>query len=317
MVLSAIALTGASGMLGRHVASALAAAGVQVITCVRHKEWGAAVPEARVWDLTQWGSFDELDALFEGARAIVHAGAMVPKTADPLHDERQMFDANVRACLNLGEWALARSVPVVHISSATVYRDPFRQGIAETAPIGFSGLGGFYGWTKLFAEDIFRRLGERGLQVAFLRPSSIYGTGLAATKMLKLFLATAAKGEPIQLNPPVDARIDLIHAADVASGVVGVLRTEAWDTINLASGHPVSVLEIANACLAVTGKGKVQIRDAAQGVREPNSRFWLNCDRAERVLGWAPEIGLEEGIAALFENSVPTLKEKNRMTSAT
>ena len=169
MVLSSIALTGASGMLGRHVVAALAAAGFQVIACSRHKEWGTALSEARVWDLTQWRSFDELDELFKGARAIVHAGAMVPKAEGPL-DEGRMFDANVRACLNLGEWALARSVPVVHISGAIVYVEPDRQGIDETAPTGHSGLGGFYGLTKLLAEDIFRRLRERGLQVAILRP---------------------------------------------------------------------------------------------------------------------------------------------------
>ena len=312
MVLSSIALTGASGMLGRHVAPALAAAGFQVIACARHKERATAVSEARVWDLTRWRSFDELDALFEGARAIVHAGAMVPKTAEPL-DEGQMFDANVRACLNLGEWALARSVPVVHISGAIVYVETERQGIDETALTGHPGLGGFYGLTKLLAEDIFRRLQERGLRVAILRPSSIYGTGLAVTKMLRVFLATAAKGETIELASPVDDRIDLIHAADVASAVVDVLTTEAWDTFNLASGHPVSVLEIANACLAATGKGKVQIREATQDVGKPSSRFCLNCDRAERVLGWTPAIGLEEGIAALFENSVPTLAKSKEL----
>lgn len=312
MVLSSIALTGASGMLGRHVAPALAAAGFRVIACARNEEGCAAISEARVWDLTQWRSFDELDALFEGARAVVHAGAMVPKTAAPL-DNGRMFDANVRACLNLAEWALARAVPVVHISGAIVYREPDRQSIDETAPTGYSGLGGFYGLTKLFAEDVFRHLQERGLRVAILRPSSIYGTGLAATKMLRVFLATAAKGETIELAPPVDDRIDLIHAADVANAVVDVLRIGVWDTFNLASGHPVSVLEIANACLAVTGKGRVQIRGATPDVRKPSSRFCLNCDRAERVLGWTPAIGLEEGIAEIFENSVPTLTKRKEL----
>jgi len=308
MVLSSIALTGASGMLGRHVAPALAAAGFQVIACARHNEWGAAVSEARVWDLTQWRSFDELDALFEGARAIVHAGAMVPKPGEPFNDAR-MFDANVRACLNLGEWALDRAVPVVHISGAIVYASSDREGIEETAPIGYSGLGGFYGLSKLLAEDMFRRLQQRGLRVAMLRPSSMYGAGLAATKMLSVFLAIAAKGGSIELTPPVDDRVDLIHAADVASAVVKVLGAEIWDTFNLASGHSVSVLDIANACIAAAGKGKIEVQDAGQGVRRPSRRFCLNCARAERDLGWAPRIALEQGIATLFENSVPTLKQ--------
>lgn len=290
-------------MLGRHVASALVSEGFHVIACSRGEGREPALPEIHAWELGQWRTFDEFDILFEGAGAIVHAGAMVPRPGEPL-DEGRVFDANVRACLNLGEWALNRSVPVVYISGAIVYADPDSEGVEEGAPTGYSGIGGFYGLTKLLAEDVFRRLQQRGLQVAILRPSSIYGAGLAATKMLSVFLAKAVKGDTIALTPPVDDRVDLIHAADVASAVIGVLKAEAWETFNLASGQPASVLEIANACISATGKGKVQVQDVPQGARKPSSRFSLNCARAERDIGWAPRVTLEQGIAALLENKV-------------
>lgn len=306
MVLNAVVLTGASGMLGRHVVSALGSANFRILACTRSTEQMNDVAERRVWDLAQWRSFDELDELFEGAQAVVHAGAMVPRNPEPL-DEGRMFDVNVRACQNLGEWALARSVPVVHISGAIVYAQQDRENIDETAPTSYTGQGGFYGLTKLLSEDIFRRLRERGLQVAILRPSSIYGFGLSSTKVLRTFLATAARDGTIELTPPVDDRIDLIHATDVATAVVDVLKAEVWKTFNLASGHPPTVLEIANACLAVTGKGKIQVRDTEQDIRKPRKRFFLNCERARRDLGWAPRVGFQQGLTALFENRISTL----------
>lgn len=306
MVLKPIALTGADGMVGRHMASALASAGFQVIACSRGNNRDTVSSRKVTWDLGQWRTFDEFDILFEGAAAIVHAGAMVPRPGEPL-DEGRMFDANVRVCLNLGEWALSRAIPVVYLSGAIVYADADCGGIEETAPTGYSGIGGFYGWTKLLAEDAFRRLQQRGLQVAMLRPSSIYGAGLAPTKMLNIFLAKAAKGDMIALTPPIDDRVDLIHAADVARAVIAVLRAEAWDTFNLASGRCVSVLDIANACISVTGKGKVQVQEAPPGIRKPSNRFSLNCARAHRDIGWVSQVTLERGVAALFANEVLTL----------
>jgi nucleoside-diphosphate-sugar epimerase len=222
-------------------------------------------------------------------------------------DKGKMFNVNVRSCLNLGEWALARSTPVVHISGAIVYAEPDRVDIDETASTGYSVLGGFYGLTKVLAEDIFRRLKDQGLRLAIVRPSSIYGAGLPATKMLKAFLTTAARDETIELTSPVDDRIDLIHAADVATAVTGVLQAEAWETFNLASGHPSTVLEIANTCLAVTGKGRVLIRDAEEGARNPARRFFLNCKRAQKDLGWTTRVDLKHGLAALYENRVTNL----------
>ncbi|BAV33519.1 UDP-glucose 4-epimerase [Sulfuricaulis limicola] len=305
MVLSAVALTGATGMLGRHVVSALESQGIRVLSCARVARQGKDSADRRIWDLGQWRSMDEMDALFEGAQAIVHAGAMVPGNSK-LPGEAELFDVNVRACLNLGEWALARSVPVVHVSGAIVYAEQDRENIDESAPTGYTGFGGFYGLTKVLAEDIFQRLQQRGLQAAVLRPSSIYGAGLSPTKMLRKFLATAAAGGTIELVPPIEDRIDLIHAADVAAAVAAVLKTGAWTTFNLASGHPSTVREIADACLAVTGKGDIQVRGDVKNARTPGVRFSLNCERANRALGWSPGVSLHQGMAALFENRVLT-----------
>lgn len=305
MVLNTVALTGATGMLGRHVTAALIANDLRVIACSRR----SGIDGGRVWDLTQWKTLTELDELLEGADAVVHMGAAVP---DPLRriDEVNLFDTNVRSCLNLAEWARLRGVPLIHVSGAVVYANPNRIGTTEIDPLGSSGLGGFYGMTKLMAEDVLRREQGCGLKLAVLRPSSIYGTGQSPGKMMSIFLATASSGGIIELTEPVDDRVDLIHAADVASAIVRVLHTHSWETFNLASGSLTTVMEIAEACVAVAGAGQVRVKDADDVSNSPLSRFGLSCSRAEARLGWAPRVSLKDGIRALHDGLTPCLYSK-------
>jgi UDP-glucose 4-epimerase len=303
MVLKVIAVTGATGMLGRHVKAALVAAEFQVIPCSRRM----GSDGGRVWDLSQWKSIPELDELLQGADAVVHMGAEVPNSLSA-PDEANMFDANVRACLNLATWARLRGKPLVHLSGGIVYADPGQADITESAPLGWSGLGGFYGMTKLLAEDVLRREEGAGLQLAVLRSSSIYGAGQHSGKMMSIFLASACSGGAIELTEPVDDRVDFIHAADVANAIVRVLRTRSWETFNLASGHLTTVMELAEACVAVAGKGQVNVRTNGNPVQLPSSRFGLNCSRAATRIGWVARIGILEGLRALRDGSVPLVE---------
>lgn len=299
MVLNRIGLTGATGMLGRHVQASLEKAGAQVVAVNRSNASGSG---AIGWDLADWRSPVELDVLFAGVQAVVHAGAMV-QTNGPV-DEGRMFNANVRACVNLGQWALSREVPVVHISSSTVYADTTSDNLSEDAPLGWSGLGGFYGFSKLLAEDAFKRLAQQGLRLAVVRPSSLYGFGLPATKMASSFLATAGNGGVIELTPPVHDRVDFVHAADVALAILAILKAEAWDTFNIAAGNAVSIKGLAEACVAVAGRGSVSINDGRVQARDHITRFALNTDRAKCRLGWQPQFDIKRGLSMMLQECV-------------
>ena len=307
MVLKVIAVTGATGMLGRHVSVALRADGFRVLPCSRSGESTGGCS----WDLTQWKSEHELDELFDGVDAVVHAGAAVPKTGIVPNDG-DMFNINVRACINLAEWARKRGKPIVYISSATVYADPNRNGIQERDPLGCSGLGGLYGMTKLLGEDVLRREEQNGMQLAVLRPSSTYGAGLAPGKMLTNFLKIALQGGAIELMPPVEDRIDFVHAADVADAVVCVLRTGSWETFNIGSERLTSIIELAETCVRVAGRGEVKVKAALESPPEGSTRFGLSCARAKSRLGWESRIGMLDGIRTLLDSSIPRDVERAR-----
>jgi len=299
MVLNKIGLTGATGMLGRHVQEALERSGAQVIAVNRASASGS---EGVGWDLEDWKSLTELDELFSDVQAVVHAGAMVQTNG--LVDEGRMFNTNVRACVNLGQWAISRRVPIVHISSSTVYADTTSNKLREDAPTGWCGLGGGYGFSKLLAEDVFKLLGQQGLKLAVVRPSSLYGFGLPATKMVSCFLATAREGRAIELEPPVHDRVNFIHAADLAIAILAILKAEVWNIFNIASGSVVSIQELAEACVSVTGRGSILIKEGNSQERDPISRFALNTDRAKTLLGWEPQFDIKQGLSMMLKGYI-------------
>lgn len=300
MVLNRIGVTGASGMLGRHICAVLENAGAQVFGVSRGR---AARGRATGWDLAEWLTPMELDALFGDVQAVVHAGAMVPKQPASI-EEGLMFDVNVRACVNLGQWAAGRGVPIVYVSGAIVYADHYLEDQKEDGALGCGRPGDFYGLSKLLAEDALKSLKQQGLRLAVVRPSSIYGYGLHENKMICRFLATARSGGILELVQPVHDRVDLIHAADVSRAILAILKTDSWDTFNIASGHPVSIKELAEACVSAAGRGSIMIKEGESPVRDSIAKFALNTDSAKNRLGWQPLLDINSGLTMVLNESV-------------
>ena len=152
-----IAVTGAGGMVGRHMLSVLSENSIDCLTLTR-----------KDWDITQWKTLDELDSLFKDSDAVFHFAAQLPNKHVTTLD---LFDANVRSCLNIAQWAVARSVSVIFLSSATVYKDAHKHNIKELDEKVVNGFGGFYGYTKYLAENILEHYRFEGFKS--WHPSSI------------------------------------------------------------------------------------------------------------------------------------------------
>jgi UDP-glucose 4-epimerase len=283
-------------MLGRHVAAAAERAGIAAVPVRRTCSDEA---DCHCWDLSKWMSNGDLDRVFSGVDAVVHAGALV--YGPDSRDEGALFDINVRSCLNLGLWAIDRRVPLVHVSSAAVYADPEAVSLDENSPLGPNVLSGNYGLSKLLAEDEFFRLRQHGLHVAIIRPSSLYGCGLPSGKLVSHFLATAGQDKVIEIAPPASDRVDFVHAADVASSIVAILRSEAWATFNISSGTPASLEELAESCIAAAGRGHMSVACNTQQTRSPVTRFALVNTRARQILRWKPLVGLTQGLGMMLD----------------
>lgn len=296
MVLSCVGLTGASGMLGAHLLARFARDGVRMRVTSRQRPSLPHTGETWLsWDLKAWRTPAELDRLFPDVEAMIHAGAPIPATpgAIPLRD---LMDASARASLCLGEWCLARGIPLVFVSGAIVYAQPERAGICESDDLGCWRPRWDYSLSKLLSEQALRGLESAGLALCILRPASIYGAGMAERQMIPRFLETASSGAAIELMPPVDDRVNLVHADDVAEAVACALACGASGVFNIAAAVEVTIAEIAETCVDVAGRGSVSVKRVA-AKRSPKISFGLDGSAARVTLGFAPQVGLRQGLA--------------------
>jgi len=167
-------VTGATGMVGSHLARRLLDEGWRVRALVRPtsdtallREWGVDLVEGDIGDAA-----GVLSPHLEDADYVFHCAAMVSDWA-PLSD---MVRVNVAGTRHLAEAAIAcgRLRRFIYLSSMVVFGMQPQRNLDESAPLIHTG--DHYNETKIGAEEAVRRLmRERGLEAAILRPPYIYG----------------------------------------------------------------------------------------------------------------------------------------------
>jgi nucleoside-diphosphate-sugar epimerase len=309
-----IALTGATGYTGGALLRRLADRGDAVSALARA---GARRPDvAARWvegDLADEGA---LARLVEGADAVVNVAA-VYRTAG--HSDSYYRDVNVGGTRRLFEAATRAGVRrFVHTSTVGVHGDVKNPPADESAPIAPSDI---YQRTKAEAEALALDLGrQRGMEVVVVRPGAIYGPG--ETRLLKVFRAIA-RGRYAIVGSGRPA-YHLVYIDDLVDGFLLALERKeaAGHAFILAGPRAVTQAELAALVARHTGGRVLPFRIPAApiqfagdfvealcvpfGIEPPLHRrrvdFWtknrsFSIEKARRVLGYAPKVDVDEGIA--------------------
>lgn len=179
-----LALTGATGFVGKTVIAQALAQGFEIRALTRRPQ----PPRAGVtWVDGALDRPESLRTLLHGCEAVMHIAGVVNAP-----DRAGFEDGNVRGTLSVVEAALKTGVPrFVHISSLSA-REP---GLSD------------YGWSKRRAEQV---VAASGLDWTMVRPPAIYGP--EDTEMFELF-RMARRG--LVLLPP-GGRLSVIEVSDLA-----------------------------------------------------------------------------------------------------
>ncbi|MFF1414789.1 NAD-dependent epimerase/dehydratase family protein [Streptomyces sp. NPDC058289] len=187
-----IAVTGASGFCGGHVARAAAAAGARVV-CVGRRP--GPLGEHRFWD----ASLAEPD--LSGTDLVVHCAAAVGDPAPGSPAEAVMHAVNVTGTERLLRAAGGR--PVVWVSSASVY-DPRRDRRLVREDHPRTGHLNAYGRTKAAGEALALAAGS-----VVLRPRAVYGPG--DTQLLPRLLSRVHAGTLFLPGPDVPLSLTAVE----------------------------------------------------------------------------------------------------------
>lgn len=285
-------VTGASGFLGRALATRLKADGREVIALLRDGSDDSKLRGIEV--MRHDGTTGDLRRLLEkaGAETVFHLAAFVAGDARPEEDLEPLIRSNVLFGAQLAE-ACARTGAFKLVSAGTYYE---RRGGAGYDPVSL------YAATKRAMNDLLEYYARATkVRAASLVLYDTYGPGDERPKLLNLLAQHAASGEPLKLSPG-EQRLDLLHADDACSAFLAAEKA-------LSSSSELGVHEwCASSGERVTLRQLVSLFEEATGLKVPaelggkpyREREVMHPYQGPQVPGWKAEIPLKEGLRRVY-----------------
>ncbi|MER2266580.1 NAD-dependent epimerase/dehydratase family protein [Methylobacterium oxalidis] len=301
-----VALTGATGFIGRHLLRSLSARGFRVRVLLRRPvEVPDGAASAVVGDLTRPMN---MAAALTDVDAVVHsAGIAHPMSGAPEDDYRTL---NTEATRRLAEAAARAKVRrFVFLSSIRAQCGAGAKAVVTEAddPAPTEA----YGRSKLDAE---RALAEVGLDWVALRPVLVYGAGVKGNMAELLRLARAPYPLPLGM---LRERRSLVSLESLAGAVETVLRTGAplGRPMIVADPDPLTLPEMIAALRSGLGRGPgllpmpapllglaCRVTGRADAFARLSTSLVARSDGLT-ALGWTPAMTSREGLAALARAS--------------
>ena len=293
-------VTGGAGFLGSHLCEALLAKGHRVV-CLDNLETGSL---ANIEHLRDDGfvfvNHDVIDPIrIEEPLDFVFHFAALASPIDylrlPLHSLKTGSYGTHHA-LGLTKWERARFLLA---STSEVYGDPEVHPQPETYwgnvnPIGPRGV---YDEAKRYAEALtmaYHR--QQGVDTAIVRIFNTYGPRMAENdgRAVPNFISQALAGKPLTVYGDGSQTRSFCYVDDLIRGLVLLAESDEHMPVNIGNPGEFTILELAEAVIAATGSSSPIVFEALP-IDDPQVRQ-PDITRARQLLGWEPEVGLEEGL---------------------
>jgi nucleoside-diphosphate-sugar epimerase len=304
-------VTGGSGFVGRHLDAELRRMGLKTVTMDISGSPGYTHGDVR--------DYDSVARLSKGAGAVFHLAGELPPHGWSRGRKGQMWDVMVNGTENVMKAALENKVKkVIHMSSSAVYGVPTSDLITEDSPRAPLDE---YGKAKLRAEEICRKYADEGLDITIIRPMTILGDGFGG--ILRALLEFVYLNRNIPFLGDGNNKIQMVYVDDVVNACILATDSEEskGEAFNIAARDPPTVraeleelIEYANSKSRFKPFPAILVRPfliltrvfgAAAVGKEVYSlgdkTFVLSTEKAERVLGWKPTIGNEEGLKRSYD----------------
>jgi nucleoside-diphosphate-sugar epimerase len=227
--------------------------------------------------------------------AIVHAAAAIDY--DPYAPAISMTNGvGTQQLLALAaRWEVSS---FVYVSSVPLIGRPLELPITEEHPV--APLSAYHA-SKLFGEHLCAIARAAGTPTISLRLTAPVGPGMAAGRILPVFVRRALAGEPLELAGEGTRGQDYVDARDVATAVEASLQMQPAGVLNIASGTCTTNHELANRCVEVLGSSS-EVRLLGTPDPEEGVRWEVSIQRAEETIDYRPRHSLQDSITAVAED---------------
>jgi dTDP-glucose 4,6-dehydratase len=298
-------VTGGAGFLGSHLCDRLLGDGYRVI-CVDSLETGSLQNVEHLrgdaflflnHDITQHLEVEEpVDVVYH----LASPASPIDYLRLPLLTLKVGAHGTHNA-LGLAKWKRARFLLA---STSEVYGDPLIHPQPETYwgnvnPIGPRGV---YDEAKRYAEALtmaYHR--QQGVDTCIARIFNTYGPRMRPHdgRAIPTFIRQAQAGEPLTVFGDGSQTRSFCYVDDLIRGIVLLAKSGEHLPVNIGNPQELSLLDLARAVIRVT-ESKSEIVFEALPIDDPQVRQ-PDITRARQLLGWEPQIDLEEGLRRVLQ----------------
>lgn len=240
-----------------------------------------------------------VDSLVEQSDVVVHFAAETHVTRS-IYDNYHFFETDV-----LGTQVVANSVlkhvkhvnRLIHISTSEVYGTARSEKMDEDAPLMPMSP---YASAKAGADRlVYSYCATYNLPAIIVRPFNQYGPRQHLEKVIPRFITSCLLNEPLRVHGDGSAKRDFTFVEDTCRALDCLAHCDLdkvkGEVINLGYGESLSLAEIAPIIVRRMNKPESLITYVGD---RPGQVFRHTADRskAERLLGWRPEVTFEDGL---------------------
>ncbi len=309
-MVSTAVVSGGAGFLGSHLCDYLLAKGHRVI-CVDNLDTGSLqnIEHLNNGQDFLFVSHDVTEPYFVEERVdyvfhLASPASPIDYLRLPLHTLK-VGSYGTHNMLGLAKFKRSRFLIA---STSEVYGDPQVHPQPETYwghvnPIGPRGV---YDEAKRYAEALtmaYHR--QQGVDTCIARIFNTYGPRMRPHdgRAIPTFIRQALENKPLTVFGDGSQTRSFCYVDDQIRGLYALATSGEHLPVNIGNPHEMTLLELAEAVIRVTGS-KSEIVFEALPVDDPQVRQ-PDITRAQQVLGWRPEVELDEGLKRLLASMVP------------
>jgi NAD dependent epimerase/dehydratase len=301
-----VLVTGAGGFIGSHLVERLLAEGARVRAFVRYNSRGdpgllrmlSAQDRSRL-EIIAGDLRDEyaVRKAVEGTQVIFHLGALISIPYSYQHPV-EVAETNLIGTLNV--LMASRDFKIeklIHISSSEVYGTAVHVPISESHPLqGQSPYSASKIGADKLAESFFCAF---ELPVVTIRPFNTFGPRQSARAVIPVIITQALTQNAIHLGNQNTQR-DFTFVKDTITGIMKADEVPGIEgqVLNLGTGQEIRIGELAQKIIRKIGRS-VEITVDPIRLRPKGSevlRLLSDNTLARKMLGWEPEVSLDDGL---------------------
>ena len=299
-----VLITGGCGFIGSEIVKQLSLIGANVTILDNlssgKEKYIKKFPNVKliIGDLVD---YDLVKDVVKNKEYIINTAAL-PFIPDSFHIPKKFFEVNVNGTINIALATIKekKAKRFVHISSSEIYGTAKYTPMDENHPTTPQST---YAVSKLAGERVvFTMHKEHNFPAVIIRPFNSFGPNITQPYIIPEIISQVERSDVIKLGN-LNAKRDLTYVSDTANGIILSLVKEGivGEVINIGSQRSYSIKDLVYLISDIMGK-KVSIEIESSRFRPYDvDTLICNYERANKILGWKPEVTVREGLKNTIE----------------